>query len=735
MKKLLLLALAACIPFGIAMAQDPLNFHIVYGNTDGTPLTVGIDKDVNIPIWISTDPTPGNPDTVSSMHLALQSTDAVISGRLGGSFDTWISGIPNPPFPTVPFWDDISFLTVDDNTSDPLVPIGSHSQSIFGVAYLTDPADADHWIYTLGAWLHMGSFKVHTANDPALIPTTVCPFSLGHNTANGSPWLGMSDGVRSVAPTTTFGCLFFSPNAAPVWVAPTVLTLNVHPGVPFSIALLATDTDTDNSLTITGPGTFALGPVTGGTISGTFTSSTLVNEDLVFDLFDGTDHVLLTVHVLVPAAGELVIGNGFGEWECAPAYPGGDVVVPIWYNTDLYCGGFDILIGTDITALTLTGVEWTTRIDGGNEFHQQIANPYGMIGVNKFVWVSDMNNGHYHAPAPPIADPILKLTFHVDPSITIGYRANINFITVGPDQYTYNTTSDSTGYDFLHPDLVNGCVSIYAPDYFRGDPNMNGIYYEIADDVLVARRLIHGASDSFIWTINIPVQEGAADLNGNGFADIADLVRFINITTGAIPMPPHPKTDPSAVDAYVSFKDGSVAINSAVDVGGALVRIAHTGEIGVPVVSNGMDMLYEDANGVLSVVVYSQSAQRIPAGTQTLFTVTGNGTISEASAADANGELLVSRVGAPVPTAFAVSNNYPNPFNAQTRINFALPTASDVTINIYSITGQVVETLKGSYEAGNQSVIWDASHVASGVYFAKVSTGSNSQTLKMTLLK
>jgi len=213
------------------------------------------------------------------------------------------------------------------------------------------------------------------------------------------------------------------------------------------------------------------------------------------------------------------------------------------------------------------------------------------------------------------------------------------------------------------------------------------------------------------------------------------LVRFINITVGAVPMPPHPKTDANAVDAYVSFKDGNVAINSAVEVGGALVRIAHTGEIGVPVVANGMDMLYEDANGVLSVVVFSKTAQRIPAGTQTLFTVEGNGTVSEASAADANGELLISRVGAPVPTDFVVSNNYPNPFNAQTRINFALPTASDVTINIYSITGQVVETLKGSYEAGNQSVIWDASNVASGVYFAKVSTGSNSQTLKMTLLK
>ncbi|HBC47946.1 MAG TPA: hypothetical protein DCZ43_12935 [candidate division Zixibacteria bacterium] len=64
-----------------------------------------------------------------------------------------------------------------------------------------------------------------------------------------------------------------------------------------------------------------------------------------------------------------------------------------------------------------------------------------------------------------------------------------------------------------------------------------------------------------------------------------------------------------------------------------------------------------------------------------------------------------------------------------------MPTASDVTVNIYSITGQVVETIKGHYEAGNQSIIWNASHMASGVYFAKVSAGSNSQTLKMVLIK
>jgi hypothetical protein len=312
------------------------------------------------------------------------------------------------------------------------------------------------------------------------------------------------------------------------------------------------------------------------------------------------------------------------------------------------------------------------------------------------------------------------------------------------DGYAANSISDSTGNIFVHPDADSGCVYLADPATFRGDPNMNCFDYEIGDAVLVAQRLIYGTSvwagDDAMLNIapctrhhagNDATQEAGADLNGNGHADIADLVRFINILNGYV----FPKVDP--VDGHASFlmNNGSVTINSNVEVGGALVKIAHTGEIGTPVATNGMEILSNDSHGILSVLVYSMDAKRIPAGNQTLFTLTGEGTVSEASASTADGYLMESRVGAPIPTEFGVSSNYPNPFNAKTMINFALPTASDVTINIYSITGQVVETLKGTFEAGNQSMIWDASQVASGVYFAKVSAGSNSQTLKMTLLK
>jgi hypothetical protein len=88
-----------------------------------------------------------------------------------------------------------------------------------------------------------------------------------------------------------------------------------------------------------------------------------------------------------------------------------------------------------------------------------------------------------------------------------------------------------------------------------------------------------------------------------------------------------------------------------------------------------------------------------------------------------------------IPASFSVAQNYPNPFNARTIIDFSLPKAGNVTVNIYSIAGQLVETLGGYFEAGNQSVAWDASRVSSGVYFYKLTSGDHSQIMKMTLLK
>ncbi len=85
--------------------------------------------------------------------------------------------------------------------------------------------------------------------------------------------------------------------------------------------------------------------------------------------------------------------------------------------------------------------------------------------------------------------------------------------------------------------------------------------------------------------------------------------------------------------------------------------------------------------------------------------------------------------------------NYPNPFNPTTTIEFALKKKGAVTLSVYNIKGQKVNTLVNEeYRAGTHSIVWDGSDaddntVASGIYFYKLQAGSYTKTRKMILMK
>ena len=89
-----------------------------------------------------------------------------------------------------------------------------------------------------------------------------------------------------------------------------------------------------------------------------------------------------------------------------------------------------------------------------------------------------------------------------------------------------------------------------------------------------------------------------------------------------------------------------------------------------------------------------------------------------------------------LPTEFALLGAYPNPFNARVTIKYALPEASNVTLEIFDLLGRKIETLVNGYQdAGYQSVTWDANNYSTGMYFYKISMGNYTDTRKMTLLK
>lgn len=87
-------------------------------------------------------------------------------------------------------------------------------------------------------------------------------------------------------------------------------------------------------------------------------------------------------------------------------------------------------------------------------------------------------------------------------------------------------------------------------------------------------------------------------------------------------------------------------------------------------------------------------------------------------------------------TQFNLSQNYPNPFNPKTVINYELPTDGFISLKVYSILGQEVQTIFAGFQsAGKHQASFDASKLPSGVYLYKLQSGSNVISRKMILLQ
>jgi hypothetical protein len=91
-----------------------------------------------------------------------------------------------------------------------------------------------------------------------------------------------------------------------------------------------------------------------------------------------------------------------------------------------------------------------------------------------------------------------------------------------------------------------------------------------------------------------------------------------------------------------------------------------------------------------------------------------------------------------LPTSYAVGQNYPNPFNPTTTIKYDIPvgTYGNTSIKVYDIIGREIATLVNeTKEAGSYQVIFNASKLASGVYFYKLQSGSYTSVKKLVLMK
>jgi hypothetical protein len=88
-----------------------------------------------------------------------------------------------------------------------------------------------------------------------------------------------------------------------------------------------------------------------------------------------------------------------------------------------------------------------------------------------------------------------------------------------------------------------------------------------------------------------------------------------------------------------------------------------------------------------------------------------------------------------IPSEPLLYQNYPNPFNPRTVISWQLAADSEVELSVYNTLGQKVVTLVSEWqEAGYHQVAWDASGIASGIYYYRLTTEQGSKHRKMILM-
>lgn len=124
----------------------------------------------------------------------------------------------------------------------------------------------------------------------------------------------------------------------------------------------------------------------------------------------------------------------------------------------------------------------------------------------------------------------------------------------------------------------------------------------------------------------------------------------------------------------------------------------------------------------------------------------GSGSVVEAGVDEIRvmasfGSTGVEEIPASATLSFALSQNQPNPFSPNTRIDFAIPSKGNVDLAVYDVAGRLVRTLaSGMREAGRYAVQWDGKdtggqRASAGVYFYRLTSQGESLTRKMTVLK
>ena len=245
-----------------------------------------------------------------------------------------------------------------------------------------------------------------------------------------------------------------------------------------------------------------------------------------------------------------------------------------------------------------------------------------------------------------------------------------------------------------------------------GDVNMDDIINIL--DVIVIINMILGVED----------QNTLADLNGDGSINIQDIILVINLILGDNMSRAHNIIEKVQIDMY----SDKLIISSDGTIAGVELHTEGDYEITDSILPEGWE--YFTDNDVIVMVDLEGRGLEGPLELQ----FEGNLMLKENIISDWNGNACNADIY--VPSKVSLDMPYPNPFNPTTSISYDIAQDSYVKLNIYNLSGQLVEVLVDNKQvAGHYTMTWDANGYSSGIYFVRLETSQGILKQNLMLMK
>ncbi len=341
------------------------------------------------------------------------------------------------------------------------------------------------------------------------------------------------------------------------------------------------------------------------------------------------------------------------------------------------------------------------------------------------VKISITTNTEY--PASLNDSPLMTLAFNVNPEADYGWYG------LGWLQSVWKPETEEWVYTNLNEEQVYmewGGIELQQ-SILWGDVTMDETVSG-ADASAILRHVVGLPNDTF--------DREVADVTGNGWVssfDAALILRKVLFPWFHFPVEGPQKLAASGATSIANLsweRDGSGWVLRSNTAGIEAGELTLTLPGDAPVTISGDNALaYRQDGTTVQIALVNAAASGI------LFRVDGVTSAPTISTASFNeGAMTLAPM---LPTAFALDQNAPNPFNPTTTIRFALPEASQVNLVVYDLNGRAIRTLAtGAFQPGNHSVVWDGLDangraVASGTYVYRLTTEKGSFVKRMTLAR